>query len=273
MKFSDKLNSVTDKNNSLLCIGLDPDIHKFPKHLQQSADPIFTFNKEIIDATSDLVCVYKPNIAFYEAEGISGLTSLKKTIQYLKKQYPHIPILLDAKRGDIGNTAAMYAKAIYEYWQADATTVYPHLGLDSLLPYLKYKDKLTIVLIKTSNPDAKMFQDLPVGNNPYYFALAKQIARWKYENIGIFIGATYPKELKEIRRLFPKKIFLSAGLGAQEGTVEEAVKAGINKEKKGIMFNASRSILYAGNGKDFAQKAREEAEKLRNEINKARESV
>lgn len=270
MKFVDKLNAAIDKNNSLLCIGLDPDLDKIPKHLQQRSDNIFSFNKSIIDATADLVCVYKPNIAFYEAEGIAGHTCLKKTIQYIKEQYPDVPILLDAKRGDIGNTARMYAKAIYDYWQVDATTIYPHLGLDSLLPYLEYKDKLTILIIKTSNPDAKMFTDLVVEKEPYYLALARRIATWDYENIGIFVGATYPKELKEIRSIFPNKIFLSAGLGAQEGTIEEAVKAGIDKQKKGIMFNISRSILYAGNGKDFAQKAREEATRLRDEINKCR---
>lgn len=270
MNFQQKLDKSIEDNNSLLCVGLDPDFDKIPKHLLQESDPIFSFNKAIIDATHDLVCAYKPNIAFYEAYGLDGLDELKKTINYIHDQYTCIPVILDAKRGDIQNTARMYAKAIYEYWDADATTVYPHLGLDSILPYLKYKDKLTILLIKTSNPDSKMFQDLPVGHDPYYLAMAKKIATWEYENIGIFVGATYPKELQKIRSIFPNKIFLSAGLGAQEGTVEEAVKAGVDNDKKRIMFNASRSILYAVTGNDFAEKAREEAIKLRDAINKYR---
>lgn len=268
MNFQQKLDKIIEKNNSLLCVGLDPDFDKIPKHVLQGSDPIFSFNKTIIDATANLVCVYKPNIAFYEANGIEGLLSLKKTIEYLKKRYPDIPILLDAKRGDIGNTATMYAKAIYEYWEVDATTVYPHLGLGALLPFFTYENKLTILLLKTSNPDSGMFQDLKITTgDPYYLAMAKEIKKWNYNSIGIFVGATYPEELAQIRKIFPEHIFLSAGLGAQKGTIEQAVKAGIDKEKKGIMFNASRGILYASSKKDFAEKAREEAKKLRDEIN------
>lgn len=263
MKFKQKLEKVIKKNNSLLCVGLDPELSKIPSAFLKKKNPIFEFNKTIINATYDLVCVYKPNIAFYEAYGIEGLQQLKQTIEYLKSNYSEIPIVLDAKRADIGNTAKMYAKSVFEYWQADAVTVYPHLGKDTVLPFLEYKDKLTILLLKTSNPDSGMFQNAPVNGKPYYLFLAEAIKKWNYDNIGIFVGATYPKEMKDLRTLFPDKIFLSAGLGAQSAEIGRAVKAGINSEKSGIMFNASRSILYAKN-------PREEADKLRNKINKYR---
>ncbi len=270
MNFRQKLETVIAKNNSLLCVGLDPDLAKFPKHILSEEDPIFSFNKAIIDATHDLVCAYKPNIAFYEAEGIKGLSQLKKTIGYLHSAYPEIPFILDAKRGDIGNTAAMYAKAAFDYWQADAVTVYPHLGLDSLVPFFQYKDKLTIVLIKTSNPDSGMFQDLPVDGKPYYMRVAEKIKTWKYDNIGIFVGATYPNEMKETRDLLPNYIFLSAGFGVQKAEIDQAVRAGLNHQGSGTIFNTSRSILYASNGANFAEKAREEAKKLKDMINSSR---
>ncbi|MEX0616582.1 MAG: orotidine-5'-phosphate decarboxylase [Candidatus Woykebacteria bacterium] len=270
MEFKEKLDKTVKRNDSLLCIGLDPEISKFPKSIQTKKDPIFQFNKAIVGATAPLVCVYKPNIAFYEAYGLEGLEQLKKTIEFLQKNYPQIPVILDAKRGDIGNTAKMYAKALFEYWNADAATVYPHLGLDSLKPFFEYKNKLTILLLKTSNPDSKMFQDMKVGNEPYYLKIAKKIKSWKYANFGLFVGATYPAELKKVRSLFPNRVFLTAGLGAQKGEVRDAVLAGLDKEKKGIMFNASRSILYASQDVDFAKKASEEAKKLRDLINQYR---
>ena len=258
MDFKKKLDIVILKNNSLLCVGLDPEPQKFSKNLS-----IFQFNKSIIDKTVDLVCAYKPNIAFHEAEGLSGLEELKKTISYLKKNYPQIPIVLDAKRADIPNTARLYAKAVFEYWKADAVTVYPHLGLDSIEPFLAYQDKLTILLVKTSNPDSAMFQDVRTENGPYYLEMARIISKWNYPNFGIFVGATYPTELKELRRIFPNRIFLSAGIGSQEAQIEQAVKAGIDDKGTGIIFNASRSIIYDQDPKKAAQK-------LRNEINKYR---
>lgn len=270
MSFKDKLLKITQKNDSLLCIGLDPELEKIPAHMRAIADPLFHFNKYIIDKTHDLVAAYKPNIAFYEAEGIDGLRQLKKTLEYLKSSYPEIPVILDAKRGDIGNTARMYAKSVYEYWGADAVTVFPHLGLDAIEPFLKYKDKLAILLLKTSNKDSGMFQDLKVGTVPYYLAMAKKIAVWPTENIGIFVGATYPAELKKMRLIFPDHIFLTAGIGAQKGDLEKAVRAGVDKNGGGIIFNASRSIIYADSGVEFATRARDEAEKVRNEINSYR---
>lgn len=270
MGFKEKLNKVVEKNNSLLCVGLDTELEKIPKHLLKSSDPIFKFNKAIIDATADFVCAYKPNIAFYEAYGIDGLSQLKKTIEYLKSRYKEVPIVLDVKRADIGNTAKMYAKATFEYWQADAATVYPNLGLDSLEPFLAYKDKLSILLIRTSNPDSRMFQGLKVNGEEYYLKMAKKIKTWDFPNLGIFVGATYPSELKKIRQIFPDKIFLSAGIGAQSAEIKKAVSAGVDNVGRGIMFNASRSIIYASSSKDFAKKAGQEAEKLRDLINKFR---
>ena len=270
MNFKKKLDKIVNKNNSLLCIGLDPELENLPEVLQKEKDPLFVFNKAIIDATHDIVCAYKPNIAFYEAYGLEGLLQLQFTIRYLIKNHPEIPIILDAKRGDIGNTASCYAKAVFEFWQADAVTVFPYMGLDTIKPFLAYQDNLTIVLIRTSNPDARMFQDLKVGKDPLYLKIAQEIKNWDFENLGIFVGATYPEELSQIRKIFPDKIFLSAGIGAQSAQIKAAVQSGIDKQGEGIMFNASRSIIYASSGKDFSQKARAAAMKLRDEINKHR---
>lgn len=263
MNFKQKLNNIVQKNNSLLCIGLDPDLDKFSKDYLKITNPIFEFNKKIIDQTHDLVCAYKPNIAFYEAYGIDGLRQLKLIIDYLQKEYPEIPIILDAKRGDIPNTAEKYAMSVFEYWNADAVTVFPNLGLDSIIPFLKYKDKLTILLIKTSNPDSKNFQDILVDDEPYYLKISKIISKWAYDNIGIFVGATYPKELEKIRKVLPNHIFLTAGLGAQKGEVEKAVTGGVDKNKSCIMFNVGRSIIYSKNPRNEAIRIKEGINKYR----------
>ena len=270
MIFKKKLERIIDKNNSLLCVGLDPEMEKIPQHLKKLKYPFFEFNKEIVDATYDLVCAYKPNIAFYESLGLKGLEQLKMTAHYLRKKYPEIPIVVDAKRGDIGNTMNHYAKSIFEYWKFDAVTVHPFLGLDSLKPFFQYKDKLIIILVKFSNPDSKMFMDLKTGKDKFYLNVAKTIAKWPYDNIGIMAGATYPQELQQLRNIFPDNIFLSPGLGAQGGDVNQAVGAGVDSRGKGIMFNASRAVIYASKGKDFNKIARDEAIKLKNEINKYR---
>lgn len=262
MDFTAKIKKQIEKNNSLLCVGLDTDISKIPAKFKKSKIPIFEFNKWIIDKTASYVAVYKPNIAFYEAEGIEGLKQLKMTMDYIHKEYSNIPVILDAKRADIPNTATYYARAIFDYWNADATTVYPQLGIDSIIPYLKYKNGLTFLLLKTSNPDSGMFQDLKVGEKPYYLFVAEKLAKLTYQ-FGIFVGATYPKELKEIRKIFPNKIFLSAGIGAQSAEIEKAVTAGIDKNRKGILFNSSRSIIYAANPQKAAQSLRDEINKYR----------
>ncbi len=270
MNFQAKLNNMVEKNNSLLCIGLDPDLEKLPKHLLERDDPIFEFNKAIIDSTFDLVCSYKPNIAFYEAYGIEGLTSLKKTLEYLQEKYPIIPIILDAKRGDIGNTASRYAKAVFEYWSADGVTVFPNVGKDGLKPFFEYEDKLIIILLKTSNPDSGIFQNLEIDGKPYYLKMAEIIKQWNQKNLGLFVGATYPKELKDVRAIFPDSIFLTAGVGAQGAKTEEAVRAGVDKKGDNLICNNSREIIYASSGEDFAQKIREKAKDIKDEINKYR---
>ena len=258
MNFQTKLQNIVAKNNSLLCVGLDTEIEKLPKGQSQ-----YSFNKKIIDETAQLVCAYKPNIAFYESAGMEGLQNLKDTISYLLKTHPDIPIILDAKRGDIGNTGQHYAKAAFDYWQADAVTVFPYLGRDSLEPFLKYKDKLIILLFKTSNPDSGAFQNMEIDGIPYYLKIAQEVKKWRMDNIGIFVGATYPREMKSLREIFPDNVFLSAGLGAQGAEIEQIVKAGIGKNGGNIMFNASRSIIFDENPKAAAGKLRDEINKYR----------
>lgn len=258
-----KFQKSAELNNSLLCVGLDPELKSIPNKFKSSKDSIFNFNKFIVDQTADLVCCFKPNIAFYEAYGLDGLVQLKKTIEYIQQKYPQIPIILDAKRADIGNTAKMYAKAVFDYWNVDAVTVYPHLGLDSLEPFFSYKNKLAILLIKTSNPDSGMFQDLETISGPYYLEMARKISNWKIKNFGLFVGATYPKQMESIRKLFPARFFLSAGVGQQGAEVKEVVKAGTNKNGTGIAFNASRSIIYSQNPRSSAQTLKDEINKYR----------
>lgn len=269
MNFLQKLKNISSRNNSLLCIGLDSELEKLPKHLLKNADPIFDFNKAIIDATFDLVCSYKPNIAFYEANGLDGLKSLKKTLDYLKKNYPEIPIILDCKRADIGNTARMYAKAVFEYWDVDAATVYPYLGKDSVLPFLEYKDKCTILLLKTSNPDASKIQNIEIDNEPLFIKIAKEIENWNYPNIGLFVGATYPQDLAKVRDLFPNSPILTAGIGAQGAQTAEAVRAGVDKKGANLICNSSREIIYVSSEEDFAQAARKQALNLQKIIQEA----
>lgn len=256
MNFQTKLQNAIAKNNSLLCVGLDPDPDKTKDQ--------FNFNKSVIDHTADLVCAYKPNYAFYEANGLEGLTDLKKTIDYLRQNYENIPIILDVKRADVENTAKMYAKATFDFWQADAATVFPHLGYGVAEPFLAHKDKLTFMLIKTTANESETMKTAKVGNDPYYLAIAKEIKNWEnQQNIGIFVGATATEALKAVRQIFPDKIFLTAGLGAQGASVEDSVRAGVDKNGSGIAFNASRSIIYAQDSKEAARKLRDEINKYR----------
>ena len=274
MNFLQKLNKSIQRNNSLLCVGHDPVITKLPSHLQQNSpeDAFFFFNKAIIDATHDLVCCYKPQIAHYSAEGTRGLEALLKTIKYLKKTYSNIPIILDAKRADIGSTSEEYAREAFENIGADALTVNPYLGLDSLEPFLKRTDKGVIILCRTTNPGAKDFQDLLVKGEPLYLHVARKVVEWhiKYGNCLLVVGATWPEELKKVREIAPKLFFLVPGIGAQGGSLKKVIKAGLNKDKKGLIIHISRSIIYASNGKYFAKKAREKATSIRTEINKYR---
>ncbi len=260
MRFFQKLNKAIKKNDSLLCVGLDPDLDKFSKDFLKSNDPIFEFNKKIIDETYDLVCAYKPDTAFYEVEGIEGLKSLKKTIEYIPQD---IPIILDAKRGSVGHTAEMYAKSVFDYWRADAVTLHIFTGKDGVDPFLSYKDKYSFLYLRSSNPSASDFQDIDVNGKPLFQVMAQKVATWKEENFGVIAPATYPQELKILRKIFEDRYFLVPGIGAQGGDLEKTLKAGLTKNKSGLIINSSRGII-------FAENPREEALKLRNEINKYR---
>jgi orotidine-5'-phosphate decarboxylase len=265
MKFIEKLKSASAKNNSLLCVGLDTELEKIPKFLLQEKDPLFAFNQAIIDSTKDLVCAYKPNLAFYEAYGLKGLEALKKTCEYIPKD---IPIILDAKRGDIGNTSKMYAKAIFDEFRADAVTLSPYLGGDSLSPFLEYEDKCCFILCLTSNAGAKDFQLLKFDGKPLYKTVAEKVLSWnKKGNCGLVVGATYPEQLKEIREIATDLPILIPGVGAQQGDVELTVKYGTDERGDLAIINSSRGIIYASSEKDFAQVARVEAKKLRDLFN------
>lgn len=264
-----KLDAVAALNNSLLCIGLDTDRKKLPGHLVSSPDALFLFNKAIIDETHDLVCAYKPNAAFYEAEGEEGIKQLKKTCEYLSSSYPMIPIILDAKRGDIGNTNNGYVTFAFDYLGVDAITLHPYLGKDALQPFLDRKEKAAIILCRTSNPGSGEFQELAANGRPLYQTIAEAVSRnWNTNNnCMLVVGATYPKELSIVRSIVGEMTLLIPGIGAQGGDIEETVKAGMNTKKAGMMISSSRSILYASNDADFAKKAREEARHVRDEIN------
>lgn len=272
MNFSNKLNSAVEKNNSLLCVGLDPVLEKIPQLLRKAEDPFFEFNKRIIDATSEYVCAYKPNSAFYEVLGAAGIEELKQTCEYINKKYPAIPIILDAKRGDVGHTNDGYVKMAFEYLEVDAITLHPYLGKESLKPFFKYTDKGLIMLCRTSNPGAGEFQDLSIEGKPLYMHVADKIINdWNTEgNCLMVIGATYPAELAHIRKIAGDMTFLVPGIGAQGGDVKKTVNAGLNSQKKGMIINSSRGIIFASSGTDFAERAREAAVKLRDEINKYR---
>lgn len=272
MTFQQKLDNIIAKNNSLVCIGLDSDFDKLPESIKSKDNPQFEFNKAIIDATHDLVCAYKPNSAFYEALGDRGVKNLKLTCDYLTNTYPEIPIILDAKRGDIGNTNEGYIKFAFDYLNADAITLHPYLGKEAIQPFLKRADKRCIILCRTSNSGSGEFQDLLVDGEPLYKKVAKQVAKeWNTNgNCMLVVGATYPEELAQVRQIVGDMTLLVPGIGAQGGDVEKTVKAGLNSQKTGMIINSSRGIIFASNGKDFAEKAREEAIKLKEEINKYR---
>lgn len=270
MDFLQKLNKTIKENNSLLCIGLDSDIGKIPSHLLNISDPIFEFNKQIIDGTNDLVCCYKANVAYYSASGAKGLDSLLKTVDYIRSK--NIPFILDAKRADIGSTSDQYAKEVFDIIGADAVTVNPYLGLDAVEPFLKRKEKGVIILCRTSNPGAKDFQDLETGNEPLYLRVAKKIVEWNkiYKNCLMVVGATWPEELGKIRKLAGEMFFLVPGVGAQGGDLENTLKYGLTIDKSGLIIHSARAIIYASNGEDFAKTARIKAEKVKNEINEYR---
>lgn len=253
------------KEGKFVCVGLDSEYEKIPPHIK-GKDKIFEFNKAIIDSTHDLVLAYKPNSAFYEALGTVGIEQLKKTFDYLTKKYADIPIILDVKRADIGNTNEGYVKFAFEYLKADAITVHPYLGEDALGPFLNRKDKGIIVLCKTSNEGSSEFQNY----KDLYLKVAENVAtKWnKNGNCALVVGATYPEELKKVRKEIADMPILIPGIGAQGGDLKNTIKNGLNSKKEGVIISSSRGIIYASSGEDFAQKAREEVEKLNDEIHK-----
>lgn len=297
MDFKVKLNNIVKKNNSLLCVGLDSDISKIPEHIRNEEHPQFTFDKAIIDATADLICAFKPNTAFYEAQGRAGIEELKNSCDYIREKYPDIPIILDAKRGDIGSSNEGYVKFAFDYLGADAVTLHPYLGKEALKPFLNRKDKGIFVLCRTSNPGAGELQNLTVSisglpdealakagagefqdlllteklmSKALYQVVAENVVNsWNSnDNCGLVAGAAYPADLEIVRRIvgdgFP---LLIPGIGVQGGDVEKTVKAGVDKNGLNAIINSSRSVIFASNGEDYTQKAREEAKKLKDEIN------
>jgi len=268
--FRKKLSNSIHKRNSLVCVGLDVDKNKIPSFLFESSDdPFVEFTNSIINETKDLVCAYKPNLAFYEALGSEGDRILRKTLSAIPKD---IIIILDGKRNDIGNTAKKYAKALYEELRGDAATINPYLGLDGVKPFLSYENKCSFVLCRTSNPSAKEFQDLSINGKALYLHVADTIKKWEeFGCCGLVAGATYPEELRTLRTVMGNDSpFLIPGIGKQGGDVEKTVKYGTNSEGEMAVINSSRGILYASDGKDYAKAARNQTMKLRDMINSYR---
>ncbi len=263
MNFTDKLLAAARRNQSLLCIGLDPDLEHMPR------GDIWEFNRAMVDATADLVCAYKPNLAFYEAQGREGLVALEKTLAHIPDS---IPVIGDAKRGDIGHTARAYAKAIFSGFGFDAVTLNPYLGYDSVEPFLEHPDRGVFILCRTSNPGARDFQDLRCseGDSSHllFEVVAQRAKEWNIAgNIGLVVGATYSEDLQRVRQLCPQMTLLIPGLGAQKGDLALAVRYGVNRQGEKAIISSSRQILYASRGEDFAQAARQAALDLRQQIN------
>jgi len=267
--FHSQLAAASAAAESLVCVGLDPEVERFPAHLRARPDAILAFNRAIIDATADLVCAYKPQIAHYAAVGAEE--QLQDTLRYIREKAPGVPIILDAKRGDIGSTAEKYAREAFERYGADAVTINPYLGRDSAEPFLQYADKGIVILCRTSNAGSGEFQNLQVGDRKLYQIVAERVAgEWNSRgNCLLVVGATYPGELADIRARTGEMTFLVPGVGAQGGDVDEAVRNGRAKQGAGLVINSSRGILYAGSGEDFAAAARRATLDLRAAITQA----
>jgi orotidine-5'-phosphate decarboxylase len=268
--FVTRLRAAWDERDSLACVGLDPLIERLPAHIAAHASPIFHFNKAIIDATADLVCAYKPQFAHYAA--CEAEDQLERTIEYIHRAYPGIPVILDAKRGDVGSTAERYAIEAFERYGADAVTVNPYLGGDSLEPFLRYADKGVLVLCRTSNPGARDLQDLDVGGRKLFAVVAELAAtRWNSRgNCLLVVGATYPEELALVRAITGAMPLLLPGVGAQGADIRAAVAAGQSADGRGLIVSSSRAIIHASSGVDFAAAARAATVLLRDEINAGR---
>jgi orotidine-5'-phosphate decarboxylase len=263
--------AAADARGTLLCVGLDPEPERFPASIRALSAPIFEFNRRIIDATAQYACCFKPQFAHYAALGAED--QLLATIRYIHERHPGLPVILDSKRGDIGSTAEKYAQESFVRYGADAVTVNPYLGYDSVEPYLKWHDRGVIILCRTSNAGARDFQDLQLDGKRLYQHVAERVAqRWNGAgNCLLVVGATYPAELAEVRAIVGSQVpFLVPGIGAQGGDVEAAVRAGRTPDGRGLLVNSSRGILYAGKGEDFAERAGDAARTLRDEINRYR---
>ena len=270
MGFYSRLNAAWDANDSMLCVGLDPDLARFPETLQGGVQEIETFCKQIIDATGDLVCAFKPQIAYFAAYGAEK--QLENICAYIRIHFPDVVLILDAKRGDIGDTAKLYAREAFVRYNADAVTVNPYLGTDSLEPFLATPDKGTIVLCRTSNAGSSEFQSLVTDGEPLYLRIAR-IAAETWHTIGecaLVVGATYPAELAAVRAIVGEMPILVPGIGAQGGDITAVVKAGRDTNRRGLIINSSRAILYADSSISFADSARKVAIETRDEINRAR---
>lgn len=270
-RFKDRLLGAMRTNRSLVCVGLDFEMELVPKRVQETEFPIFEFNRAIIEATQDLVCAYKPNIAFYERHGETGWSMLRKTIELIPEE---VPVILDAKRGDVGNTAQKYAEAYFEDLGVDAVTVNPYMGTDAVEPFVDYEDRGVFVLCRTTNAGAQDFQELTVGQSALYEVVAQKATEWNqvHDNVGLVAPATQPDRLQRIRRIVgPNMPLLAPGIGAQGGRVAQAVQHGANLRGEMLILNASRSILYASQGDDFAEAARKAVERMRDEANEARD--
>ncbi len=270
MHFMQSLEQAWAKYHSLVCVGLDPEPAKFPTHLKGTPDAVFAFCAAIVDATADLVCAFKPQIAHFAA--LRAEDALERLIAHIHDRHPGIPVILDAKRGDIGSTAQHYAAEAFERYRADAVTLNPYLGRDSIAPFLERADKGAILLCRTSNPGGADFQALDCGGAPLYLRVAETIARdWNgHGNCALVTGATWPEELGMVRDVVGDMPLLVPGIGAQGGDVEAVLKHGITANGTGLMISSSRAILYAGSGEDFAQAARAAATELRDTINRHR---
>ena len=254
------------KKKSFLCVGLDTDINKIPRFLLDTTDPLFAFNKKIIDATHQVTVAYKPNLAFYESLGVNGWNSLEKTVNYIKYRYPEIFVIADAKRGDIGNTSSMYARAFFDNMEFDAVTVAPYMGEDSVKPFLTYVDKWVVLLALTSNKGAADFQFMTENGERLFEKVLKTSSQWgNTENMMYVVGATKAEMLKDIRNIIPDYFLLVPGVGAQGGSLSEVARNGMNS-KCGLLVNSSRNIIYASDGEDFDVKAGEAALQMQTEM-------
>lgn len=269
MTFMEKLSAIWRSNDSMVCVGLDPDRKKLPECLKHCTHPIFEFNKVLVDATAPYVCAYKPQAAYYAGQDADA--ELAMTIAYIRENHPQIPVILDVKRGDIGSTAEQYAKEAFDRYGADAATVNPYMGSDALTPFLKYVDRGVVVLCRTSNPSSSELQELVAGGRKIYehvAILARDV--WNASgNVMLVLGATYPEELEAVRALCPALPFLVPGVGAQGGDVEKVVRAGRTADGYGLVINSSRGIIYASGGDDFADRAGLAARELRDQIRAA----